>query len=280
MKTSTAILRRLEIASSVCFGTNEERLRFLFSGSVSFPFHIKPSRICRVKVFRGRNQSTSSFITTARTNAGCLRSVDTTRLVLHHPARFTPMKRKHEPPHGETGDLFGWMDELPPKAPTKIALSSRVHTKKKVVIHSDGGCLGNPGLGAWAALIRDGAERIISGGEKETTNNRMELMAAIQALRSLDEPCDVEFFTDSTYLRHGISQWIHDWKRRGWLTKGKEPVKNQDLWQALDRERVRHNVSWHWERGHVGNHENELCDQACQAEMAKMRDGASEAVIP
>lgn len=187
------------------------------------------------------------------------------------------MERNRKPQHGEIGDLFGLMDDLTKMAAKKTVLPLRVHANKKVVIHSDGGCWGNPGPGAWSALIRDGAERIISGGEKETTNNRMELMGAIQALRVLDEPCDVQFYTDSQYLRNGISTWIHNWKRRGWMTKGKEPVKNQDLWQALDKERERHNVTWHWEKGHVGNHENELCDQACQAELAKMRDGATVA---
>jgi ribonuclease HI len=182
---------------------------------------------------------------------------------------------KRNPQHAEIGDLFGSLEKPSPKASAKSALSLCVITNKKVVIHSDGGCWGNPGPGAWSALIRDGAERIISGSEKETTNNRMELMGAIQALRVLDEPCDVQFYTDSQYLRNGISTWIHNWKRRGWMTKGKEPVKNQDLWQALDRESERHNVTWHWEKGHVGNRENELCDQACQSELAKMRNDAS-----
>ena len=132
---------------------------------------------------------------------------------------------------------------------------------KSIRIHTDGGCLGNPGPGGWAAVLQYGQHRReLSGGEPATTNNRMELTAAIQALSSLREPCAVELFTDSTYVRNGITQWIRGWRARGWVTQQKEPVKNEDLWRALDSAAALHQISWQWLRGHSGHPENERCD--------------------
>jgi ribonuclease HI len=133
---------------------------------------------------------------------------------------------------------------------------------KRVEIFTDGACRGNPGPGGWGALLRYGdVERELYGGEAGTTNNRMELRAAIEALRALKEPCEVVLTTDSVYLRNGITQWLSDWKRRGWKTAGKKPVKNIDLWQALDEENARHRVEWHWVKGHSGHRENEIADR-------------------
>jgi ribonuclease HI len=143
---------------------------------------------------------------------------------------------------------------------------------KKVTIHSDGGCEGNPGPGAWAAVLRYGPSvKEISGSDPATTNNRMELQAAIEALRGLKEPCEVEFFTDSEYVRQGITEWLPGWKARGWRTAGKKPVKNEDLWRALDEAAGRHRITWKWLRGHAGHVDNERCDQLATACMAKLR---------
>jgi ribonuclease HI len=132
-----------------------------------------------------------------------------------------------------------------------------------VDIFTDGACRGNPGPGGWAALLRyDGREKLLSGAEPETTNNRMELMAAIEALTALTRPMQVELTTDSQYVRQGITQWIRGWKRNGWKTSQKKPVKNQDLWQALDAALGQHDVEWHWVKGHSGHPENERVDQA------------------
>jgi ribonuclease HI len=132
---------------------------------------------------------------------------------------------------------------------------------KSVTIHTDGGCEGNPGPGGWAAVLRHGPNvREISGGELATTNNRMELRAAIEALNALKQPCTVELFTDSEYLRNGITQWIKGWKARGWVTKDKKPVKNEDLWRALDTACSRHQIKWGWLKGHAGHADNERCD--------------------
>lgn len=132
---------------------------------------------------------------------------------------------------------------------------------KHVLIFTDGACRGNPGPGGWGALLRYGKnEKSISGAESLTTNNRMELMAAIKALASLREACKVELYTDSQYLRKGITEWLHDWKKRGWKKADKKPVKNADLWAELDKEASRHTVSWHWVKGHSGHVENELAD--------------------
>ena len=132
---------------------------------------------------------------------------------------------------------------------------------KKVTIHTDGACRGNPGPGGWGALLRFGdQERELCGGEPETTNNRMELTAAIRALEALKEPCAVELYTDSKYLMDGITSWLDGWKARGWKTSAKKPVKNQDLWQSLDQLADQHKINWHWVRGHAGHADNERAD--------------------
>ena len=130
-----------------------------------------------------------------------------------------------------------------------------------VVIYTDGACSGNPGPGGWGAILMSGQhEREICGGEPATTNNRMELMAAIQALEALNRPCTVELWTDSQYLRQGITEWLPGWKARGWRTASKAPVKNDDLWKRLDLARTRHTVSWKWVKGHAGHPLNERAD--------------------
>src|SRR5258706_11376962 len=131
-----------------------------------------------------------------------------------------------------------------------------------VIVYTDGGCKGNPGPGGWGALLRyDGHEREILGGEPDTTNNRMEMMAAIQALESLRRPVIARLHTDSQYLRDGITRWIVSWKKRGWLTADKKPVKNVDLWQRLELALAGHTVEWVWVRSHAGHPENERADQ-------------------
>jgi ribonuclease HI len=133
---------------------------------------------------------------------------------------------------------------------------------KHVEIFTDGACKGNPGPGGWGALLRFGeVERELFGGELETTNNRMELLAAIEALRALKEPCAVTLTTDSIYVKNGITQWLEGWKKKGWKTAGRKPVKNIDLWQALDEQNQRHQVHWAWVKGHSGHRENEIADQ-------------------
>ena len=130
-----------------------------------------------------------------------------------------------------------------------------------VVIYTDGACSGNPGPGGWGAVLTFGdREKEICGGEPDTTNNRMEMMAAIQALEMLTKPCKVELHTDSQYLRNGVTQWIHGWKARGWKTADKRPVKNEDLWKRLDAARLRHDVDWRWVKGHAGHVMNERAD--------------------
>lgn len=146
----------------------------------------------------------------------------------------------------------------------------------KVIIHTDGACSGNPGPGGWGALLRFGEhERELCGGARETTNNRMELTAAIEALEALKRPCTVELHTDSTYVRNGITQWLANWKRRDWRTSDKKPVKNADLWQRLDAARGRHDVSWHWVKGHAGHEENERADALAREGMAPYKSGKS-----
>ena len=131
----------------------------------------------------------------------------------------------------------------------------------KVVIYTDGACSGNPGPGGWGAILISGDhEREMCGGEPDTTNNRMELMAAIQALDALKRPCTVELHTDSQYLRQGITEWLPGWKARGWRTASKAPVKNDDLWKRLDLARQRHTVDWRWVKGHAGHPLNERAD--------------------
>ena len=131
----------------------------------------------------------------------------------------------------------------------------------KVLIYTDGACRGNPGPGGWGAIMISGKhERELCGGELDTTNNRMELMAAIQALEALNKSCKVELHTDSQYMRNGIMTWIHGWKARGWKTADKSPVKNEDLWKRLDAARGRHEVDWRWVKGHAGHELNERAD--------------------
>ena len=130
-----------------------------------------------------------------------------------------------------------------------------------VVITTDGACRGNPGPGGWGAVLRFGAtEREMSGGERDTTNNRMELMAAIEALCALKRPCAVTLRTDSTYVRDGITKWVHGWRRNGWRTAARKPVKNAELWQALVAAAERHTVDWQWVKGHAGDPDNERAD--------------------
>lgn len=132
---------------------------------------------------------------------------------------------------------------------------------KHVEIFTDGACRGNPGLGGWGAILRYGKhEKTLYGSEKLTTNNRMELMAAIQALANLKESCRIDLYTDSQYVQKGVTEWIHDWKKRNWKKADKKPVKNADLWEELDKQVARHEVSWHWVKGHSGHTENEWAD--------------------
>jgi len=131
-----------------------------------------------------------------------------------------------------------------------------------VEIYTDGACRGNPGPGGWGVLLRyNSQEKELWGGEAGTTNNRMELMAAIRALEALKRPSQVKLYTDSIYVMKGITEWIHDWKRKGWRTADKKPVKNEDLWRRLDELRAKHEIEWHWVRGHAGHPENERADQ-------------------
>lgn len=133
---------------------------------------------------------------------------------------------------------------------------------KNVEIYTDGACSGNPGPGGWGAILKYGnKEREIFGGEKDTTNNRMELMAAIIALETLKEPCEVKLTTDSKYVMDGITKWIFSWKSKNWKKSDNKPVLNADLWQRLDAANNRHQVKWHWVKGHAGHKENERCDE-------------------
>jgi ribonuclease HI len=147
-----------------------------------------------------------------------------------------------------------------------------------VEIFTDGACSGNPGPGGWGAILRyKGVEKELSGGEAPTTNNRMEMLAAIMALEALKRPCRVRISTDSQYLRDGITRWIHMWKARGWRTAGKDPVKNVDLWQRLEQAAAPHQVSWEWVRGHAGHPENERADALARAGIAGARRAAATA---
>ena len=142
----------------------------------------------------------------------------------------------------------------------------------RVRIYTDGACSGNPGPGGWGAiLLYNGTEREISGGEAHTTNNRMELLAAIEALEALKRPCRVDLFTDSQYLRQGVTAWIHNWKARGWLTADRKPVKNEDLWRRIDAARQRHAVVWHWVKGHASDPLNNRVDALAVAAMAPFK---------
>ncbi len=139
---------------------------------------------------------------------------------------------------------------------------------QKVTIHTDGGCRGNPGPGGWGALLVYGEHRKeLKGHAEETTNNRMELLAAIEALKSLTRACEIDLHTDSVYVRDGISKWMANWKKNNWRTAAKKPVKNKDLWQALDEQNNRHQVTWHWVKGHSGDPGNECADALANAAM-------------
>lgn len=142
---------------------------------------------------------------------------------------------------------------------------------KHIYIYTDGACRGNPGPGGWGALLRyQQHDKKISGAESDTTNNRMELMAAIQALKALKEPCRIELYTDSKYVQKGISEWLGDWKKRGWIKADKKPVKNADLWQLLEEEASRHTVTWHWVKGHSSHPENDMADALANAAIDKL----------
>lgn len=143
---------------------------------------------------------------------------------------------------------------------------------KTITIYTDGACSGNPGPGGWGAILKyNDIQKELNGGAADTTNNRMELMAAISALQSLKEPCQVDLFTDSVYVRDGISKWIEGWKRNGWRTAAKAPVKNAELWQELDAARKNHKVTWHWVKGHAGHPENERADELAREGMAPFK---------
>ena len=145
-------------------------------------------------------------------------------------------------------------------------------TANKVIIHTDGACSGNPGPGGWGAILAyNGTRKELSGGEAETTNNRMELTGAIMALESIKRPCKVEMHVDSAYVKDGITKWIHGWKRNGWKTADKKPVKNVELWQRLDKALAAHDISWHWVKGHAGHAENERADELARAGMAPFK---------
>ena len=147
--------------------------------------------------------------------------------------------------------------------------------KKLVEIFTDGACSGNPGPGGWGAILRyGGVEKELNGGEPETTNNRMEMMAAIMAIEAVKRPCEIHLHTDSEYLRQGITTWIHSWKARGWKTADKKPVKNVDLWQRLERAIETHDVHWHWVKGHSGHVENERADELARLAIRQMKDAS------
>jgi ribonuclease HI len=150
-----------------------------------------------------------------------------------------------------------------------------------VVIYTDGACSGNPGPGGWGAILSfAGKEKELKGGELHTTNNRMELMAAISALEALTKPCEVDLHTDSQYVRNGISSWINNWKKNGWKTADKKPVKNVDLWQKLDAALKQHKVRWHWVKGHAGHPVNERADQLARDAIDELRDKVARGVKP
>jgi ribonuclease HI len=143
----------------------------------------------------------------------------------------------------------------------------------QVIIHTDGACSGNPGPGGWGAILEyNGHEKELSGAEADTTNNRMELMAAIAALEALKRTSDVRLVTDSVYVRDGVTKWIHGWKKNGWKTAAKKPVKNEDLWRRLDTIASKHRVQWEWVKGHAGHPENERADQLAREAIGRLRD--------
>ena len=146
----------------------------------------------------------------------------------------------------------------------------------RVTIHTDGACSGNPGPGGWGAVLQyNDHVKDLTGGAADTTNNRMELMAAIEALNSLKRTCAVDMFTDSKYVKDGLTSWIHNWKRNGWKTSAKKPVKNADLWKELDAAVQRHDIKWHWVKGHAGDEWNERADQLANEGMAPFKTDVS-----
>ncbi|MBL27336.1 MAG: ribonuclease HI [Rhodospirillaceae bacterium] len=152
---------------------------------------------------------------------------------------------------------------------------------KAVEAHTDGACSGNPGPGGWGVVLRwGGTTRELSGAEPATTNNRMELMAAIQALEALKRPVAIAIHTDSTYVRDGITRWLHQWKANGWRTAAKKPVKNQDLWERLEAALATHEVTWHWVRGHAGDPGNERADQLAREAVVALRAAQQESRHP
>jgi len=147
---------------------------------------------------------------------------------------------------------------------------------ERVQIFTDGACSGNPGPGGWGAILRfRGTEKELKGGEPLTTNNRMEMMAVLVAFNTLTRPCAVDLYTDSQYVQKGMTEWLRGWKARGWKTADKKPVKNDDLWKALDAAAARHDVAWHWVRGHDGHPENERADALAREGVAMAREGAT-----
>jgi len=156
-----------------------------------------------------------------------------------------------------------------------------VSAEDRVTIYTDGACSGNPGPGGWGAILKFG-DRVkeLSGGEPVTTNNRMELSAAIAALEALKKPCTVDLHTDSQYLRNGIMSWIHGWKRNGWRTASREPVKNVELWQRLDQALAQHKIVWHWVKGHAGDPDNERADELARSGMSPFLKGRPAAATP
>jgi ribonuclease HI len=150
-------------------------------------------------------------------------------------------------------------------------------TGRRVIVHTDGACSGNPGPGGWGVILQWGDhQKELKGGEPNTTNNRMELTAAIMSLESLKRPCTVELHTDSEYLRNGVTSWIKNWKRNGWRTADRKPVKNVDLWQRLEAALSQHKVQWHWVRGHAGHDLNERADELARAAIVEIRAAARE----
>ena len=154
-------------------------------------------------------------------------------------------------------------------------MNAKAASEKIVEIFTDGACSGNPGPGGWGAILRYGTtEKEMNGGEPQTTNNRMELMAAIMAIEAVKRPCEIHLHTDSEYLRQGITTWIHSWKARNWRTADKKPVKNVDLWQRLERAIETHDVHWHWVKGHSGHVENERADELARLAIRQMKDAS------
>ncbi|CUW41541.1 ribonuclease HI, degrades RNA of DNA-RNA hybrids [Magnetospirillum sp. XM-1] len=154
-------------------------------------------------------------------------------------------------------------------------MSEAAPKPESVEIYTDGACSGNPGPGGWGAILRfRGIERELKGGEAQTTNNRMEMTAVLVALNTLTRPCAIDLYTDSEYVKKGMTEWLRGWKARGWKTADKKPVKNDDLWKALDEAAARHRISWHWVKGHAGHPENERADALAREGIADLRAAA------